>query len=387
MVHSWKDPLPPENAVIGPLDHIEFYLVRLPFKAPLGTSVASWSAREAIILRLLQNGIVGWGECSADIDPYYDSETNGTAAHIIQDFLLPEVRAELTLGEVMTRFRRVRGHCMAKAAVENALLDLIARREGLPLHQFLGFANKPILSGITIGIQDSIEILLKKTEAAVAIGYHRVKVKIMRGKDIEWMRAVREAFPKLPLMADANGDYTLEHTELLCQLDEFDLTMVEQPLGYHDIYQHSLLQKKMRTPLCLDESIHSLDDAAAAIALGSCRIINIKQGRVGGLLESIRMARLCQASGVPVWSGGMDETGIGRAFNIHMQTADNFIIPGDTSETSLYFKEDIADPPVKLGADGFITIPAGPGTGMTIDPVRLERYTLKRWRYQGQEIK
>ena len=269
---------------------------------------------------------------------------------------------------------------MAKATVENALLDLIARRRGLPLHALLGWPARPIPSGVSLGIQDSIPALLAKVEEAAAQGYHRVKMKIMRGKDVAWVRAVRERFPDLPLMADANGDYTLADAALLRELDAFGLTMIEQPLGHHDLHQHALLQPQLETALCLDESIHGLDDAAAALAMGACRVVNIKQGRVGGLLESLRIARHCQERGVPVWSGGMDETGLGRAVNMHLQTADNFSIPGDTSETRRYFREDLADPPVVMGPGGFFTLPAGPGTGVTVDPARLDRYTLDRTR-------
>jgi O-succinylbenzoate synthase len=203
-------------------------------------------------------------------------------------------------------------------------------------------------------------------------------MKIQHGKDVEWVKAVRKRFPDLALMADANGDYTLADAAHLARLDEFKLTMIEQPLSYHDIYQHSLLQARLKTSLCLDESIHDTADAAAAIALKSCRVINIKQGRVGGVLEAIKMARLCAASGIPAWSGGMDETGIGRALNIQLQTAPGFILPGDTSETSRYFHEDIVEPGVVLAKDGFIEIPPGPGSGVEVVPERLERYLLNR---------
>jgi O-succinylbenzoate synthase len=366
--------------VLGTLDRIDLVVVRVPFIEPFGTSVASWAVKEALLLRVEQDGHFGWGECVADPDPYYDGETTTTARHLIKDFLLPELEPARTLDDVMARFRRVRGNCMAKATVENALLDLFARRRNLPLHDLLGFPAKPIMSGISLGIQETQDALLAKVEEAVAQGYHRVKMKIMRGKDVEWVAAVRERFPDLALMADANGDYTLADAAHLQRLDAFGLTMIEQPLGYHDIYQHSLLQPMLKTALCLDESIHSLEDAEAALGLGACRIINIKQGRVGGLLESLRIARMCEARGIPVWSGGMDETGLGRAVNIHLQTADNFSIPGDTSETRRYFREDIAEPPVVLGDGGFITVPPGPGTGVTLDPARLERYTLHRER-------
>jgi O-succinylbenzoate synthase len=237
------------------------------------------------------------------------------------------------------------------------------------------------MSGISIGIQQDIPTLLRKVAEAVSSGYHRIKMKIGRGKDVEWVKAVREAFPDVALMADANGDYTLADADLLAGLDEFGLTMIEQPLSYHDIYQHSLLQARLRTHLCLDESIHSNDDAAAAIALKSCRVINIKQGRVGGILEAVKMASLCANSGIPVWSGGMDETGIGRAFNIHLQAAPGFTIPGDTSETRRYFHEgvDLVEPPVVLdAADGFIAMPAGPGIGVEVVEERLLKYLL--WR-------
>ncbi len=269
---------------LGSIERIELLNISLPFVAPFGTSVATWSSKDALLLRLEDGGIIAWGECVADPDPYYASETTATARHIIQDFLLPEWKPDLSLAGLLERFRRVRGHEMAKATLENALLDLIAKRRGLTLHGLLGFPAKRVMSGISIGFQDDIPSLLDKVAEAVASGYHRVKMKIGRGRDVEWVRAVRRRFPKLELMADANGDYALEDAALLAGLDEFDLTMIEQPLSYHDVYLHSLLQARLRTPLCLDESIHGCDDAAAAIALKSCRVINIKQGRVGGML-------------------------------------------------------------------------------------------------------
>ena len=375
-----EDPLPSGTAseVLGPIERIDLLIVRLPFLEPFGTSVAAWAVKEALLLRLEQDGVAGWGECVADPDPYYDAETIGSARAIIRDFLLPELDPALTLPQVMGRFGRVRGNPMAKATVENALLDLLARRRGVPLHDLLGYPPRRIASGLSLGVQPSLEALLGKVAEGAAQGYHRVKLKIMPGKDVAWGEAVRGRFPDLPLMVDANGAYTLEDADHLRRLDAFGLTMIEQPLGYHDIYQHSLLQPRLRTPICLDESIHSLDDAAAALGLGACRVINIKQGRVGGLLEAIRIARLCASWNVPVWSGGMDETGIGRAVNIQLQTVDYFSIPGDTSETRRYFREDIADPPVCLGEGGFIAIAPGPGTGVTVDPGRLDRYTLHR---------
>ena len=214
-------------------------------------------------------------------------------------------------------------------------------------------------------------------EEAVARGYHRVKVKVKKGKDVEYVAAVRERFPDLPLMADANGDYRLEDAAHLARLDAFGLTMIEQPLSYADIWEHSLLQKELTTPLCLDESIHDLADFRAAVELGACRILNLKEGRVGGLLESLRLLRFAKERGIPVWSGGMDETGIGRAVNIHLQTVSGFTLPGDTSETTRYFREDLVAPSVVLDAEGFIEVPAGAGIGVEVLPERLEKFTLR----------
>jgi O-succinylbenzoate synthase len=367
-----------EKEPLGEIEKIELMTVRLPFVAPFGTSVATWNCKEALLVRLEDKGITAWGECVADPDPYYASETTVSARFIIKDFLLPELKPDLSLDGLLSRWGRVRGNEMAKAALENALLDLLAKRRGVPLHGLLGFAAKRVMSGISIGLQDTIPTLLDKVLEAQGSGYHRVKMKIGRGQDIDWVKAVRERFPTIALMADANGDYSLADAVHLARLDDFNLTMIEQPLSYHDIYQHSLLQARLKTPLCLDESIHSIDDAAAAVALKSCRVINIKQGRVGGMLAAVKMARLCADNGIPAWSGGMDETGIGRALNIQLQAAPGFTLPGDTSETRRYFREDIVEPPVLLDKEGFIAMPTGPGIGVEVMESRLEKYLLDR---------
>ena len=319
-----RDRAPGELEKPGEIEHIDFVVVRLPFVHPFATSAATWTCKEAFLLRLEArsapkasgrgDGIIAWGECVADPDPFYAYETTSTTAHIIKDFLLPLVEPDLTIGEILEAFRHVRGHGMAKATVENALLDLAA-------------------------------------------------------------------FPDLALMVDANGDYGLGDAEHLAELDAFGLTMIEQPLSYSDIYQHSILQKRLKTALCLDESILGLDDAVTAIALGACRVINIKQGRVGGLIESRRIARYAALKGVPCWSGGMDETGIGRAANIHLQTDPDFSIPGDTAETARYFYEDLVEPPVTLGPGGWISVPSsGPGIGVEVQADRLDRLTIERHR-------
>ncbi len=371
-----RRPLAVEHEPLPRLERIELVTVSLPFLHPFGTSVHVWTCKEALLLRIEADGLVAWGECVADPDPFYLSETTTTARHIIEGFLLPLVEQGIPFGELLVRFRAVRGHGMAKATVENALIDLIALRKGVPVHELLGFPARRIMSGLSIGLKDSPEELVAAVQVAVDKRYHRVKMKVAKGRDVEYVRAVRERFPDLPLMVDANGDYTLADIDHLRQLDQFHLMMIEQPLSYSDIYQHSKLQQRLATPLCLDESILGLADAVAAVELGSCRILNIKQGRVGGLVESVRIAGYAAAHGIGVWSGGMDETGIGRAVNIHLQTAEGFTIPGDTSETANYFAEDIADPPVVLDGEGFIQIPPGPGLGISIDPARLAKYTI-----------
>jgi O-succinylbenzoate synthase len=366
-----------ERLTVPKLDHVDLVTVKLPFVAPFGTSVYVWTDKEAMLLRLESGGVIAWSECVSDPDPFYFYETNGTARHIIKDFLLPLVEPGIALGELEARFRHVRGHGMAKATIENGLLILVALQKGIPLHDLLGRPAKKIMSGLSIGLKETQADLLAAVERAVAKKYHRVKMKIKKGQDVEWVRAVRDRFPDLRLMVDANGDYSLTDIAHLKKLDAFDLMMIEQPLSYSDIYEHSALQKEMKTAICLDESIHGLADAATAIALGACRVINIKQGRVGGLLESMRMARYCADHGVDVWSGGMDETGIGRAVNIHLQTAEGFTLPGDTSETSNYFDEDIAEPPVVLGSDGYIDIPRGPGIGVKVRPDRILKRAIR----------
>lgn len=365
---------------IPSIDRVDLVLVRLPFVSPFAISTAVWTTKDALLLRLESGGVTGWGECVADPDPFYAAETTTTARHLLKDFLLPLVAPGITLGELERRMRHVRGNAMARATLENAVLDLIAKAKGVPLHALLGAPRKKIMSGISIGLQESPAALVAAVADAVAKKYHRVKMKIQKGKDLDYVRAVRERFPSLPLMVDANGDYRLDDAAHLAGLDAFGLTMIEQPLSYSDIYQHALLQKSLKTPLCLDESIHSLDDAAAAIALGGCRILNLKQGRVGGILESMRILEHAAAREVPVWSGGMDETGIGRAVNIHLQTLDGFTLPGDTSETSRYFHEDLVEPGVVLDAEGFIDVPEGPGFGARVVEERLAHLKLSEER-------
>jgi O-succinylbenzoate synthase len=362
--------------MIPDIEQAELLTVRLPFIHAFSTSAHTWETKDALLLRLSSGGVSGWGECVADPDPFYSPETTTSAAYIIKEFLLPLIKPQMTLIELEKAFRHIRGNGMAKAAVENAVIDLMAKIKGVPLYQFLGFGKRKILSGLSLGLQPTIDDLLIRVQEAMDKKYRRVKMKIKRGQDIAWVKAVRDHFPNLPLMVDANGDYSLDDAVHLAKLDAFNLMMIEQPLSYSDIYQHSKLQRCIATALCLDESIHSLDSAITAVELGSCRIINIKQGRVGGLTEALRIARYCSEQGVDIWSGGMDETGVGRAFNIHLQSDPDFNLPGDTSETRRYFKEDIVDPPVTLDADGLIDIPEGAGIGVRILEDRLQRFRI-----------
>jgi len=367
-----------EASEIPAIDLIEIIIVDLPFVSPFSISSYTWTGKEALLIKIKAGNYTGWGECVADPDPFYSPETTVSSQYIIKEFLIPQLTASKNLAEYLEYTGRVRGNMMAKAAVENALLDLTAKIKGVPLYDLLGLQPCRIMSGISIGIKDSIGELISSVQEAVDLRYHRVKMKIKKGKDIEWVAAVREKFPDLPLMADANGDYSPDDAEHLKKLDEFNLTMIEQPLSYSDIYFHSKLRKEIKTPLCLDESIHSLEDAKTAIELGSCRIINIKQGRVGGMIEALRIADYARSMGVPVWSGGMDETGIGRAFNLHLQSSAAFTLPGDTSETKRYFAEDIVSPPVELDQDGYIDIPEGPGIGVVMLEEKVKKFELRR---------
>ena len=363
---------------IKQIDSVDMYIASLPFVTPFETSFSVQTFKEVLLLKIVSDGICGWGECVTSPDPYYCYETNKTASHIIQDFLIPKLSnmRNFTVEDVLEDFERIRGHRMAKATVENAFLDLVARQCQIPLFKLIGGNNKKIMSGISIGIQESIDDLLESIQTACDKKYHRIKIKIKKAKDIEILKKVRSAFPSIKLMADANSDYTLEDMQILKRMDEFNLLMIEQPLFYDDIYFHALLQNHIQTPICLDESIKNLNDAKTAAELGSCKIINIKQGRVGGMLNAKTIQAYCLDSGIQTWSGGMLETGIGRAFNLHLQTLPGFVLPGDTSETSRYFAEDIVDKPVILQSDGFIEIPNGSGIGVDVVPERLEKYKI-----------
>jgi O-succinylbenzoate synthase len=315
------------------IDRLELRLLRLPLVHFFETSFGRIDEKHFIIVRVDGDGATGYGECVAEQDPYYSAETNETVWHIIADFIAPRV-----LGadfahprDVFPALKAIRGHNMAKAAVEMAAWDLYSHQRGEPLARALGGTRDRIASGVSIGIQPSLDDLAAKVERELAAGYRRIKIKIKPGWDLRPVETVRARFGDIPLMVDANAAYTLADADHLARLDAFALMMIEQPLDYDDVADHAALQRRLRTPICLDESIKTVGIAREAIAAGACRIINIKPGRIGGFAESIRLHDLCAAHGIPVWHGGMLESGIGRAGNIHLSTLANFTLPGDVA--------------------------------------------------------
>jgi O-succinylbenzoate synthase len=362
------------------IERIELRVLRLPLVRFFETSFGRVHDRRFMLVKLDGGGVQAWGECVADNDPYYSSETVETAWHITAEFLAP-----LLLGvefahprDVFPALRRVRGHQMAKAAVEMAAWDLYARQEGKPLAAVLGGTRARVAAGVSIGIQDSLGQLVDRVGAELAVGYQRVKIKVKPGWDLAAAAAVRNRFGAVPLMVDANAAYRLDDAEHLAGFDQFGLMMIEQPLEYDDIRDHAALQRRIATAVCLDESIHSVRLGRDAIDAGACRIINIKPGRVGGHAESIRLHDLCASRGVPVWHGGMLESGIGRAHNLHLSSLPNFSLPGDVAASRRYYEPDLIEPPIEVGADGTIPVPDGPGIGVHVVEERVERATLRR---------
>jgi O-succinylbenzoate synthase len=362
------------------IERIELRRLRLPLVRFFETSFGRVYDRAFVLVTLEQEGELGYGECVADGDPFYSAETNVTAWHIIRDFIAPVVlgRSFDHPGEIYDALRAIRGHNMAKAAVEMAAWDLFARQEGRPLCHVLGGTRRAIESGVSIGIQDTLEALADRVGVELAAGYRRVKIKIKPGWDVRAVEYVRERFGGIPLMVDANAAYSLADAVHLSALDRYDLMMIEQPLDYDDIRDHARLQRRLRTAVCLDESIHSIRAAEEAIELGACRIINIKPGRVGGHAQSVRLHDLTAAHGIPVWHGGMLESGIGRAHNIHLSTLPNFSLPGDVAASCRYYAPDLIDPEIVVRSDGTIAVPEGPGIGVHIVADRVSAATEDR---------
>jgi O-succinylbenzoate synthase len=335
--------------------------------------------RRILLMEADVDGVTGWGECVAGEDPFYSPETVNTAWIVLRDHLWPLVKGQEfgSASEIWDMLAHVRGHNMAKASLEAAVWDAEARQKNLPLWKLLGGTRQEISSGVSIGIKESLEVLVAAVKKEIDAGYQRIKLKIKPGKDIAVVGRIRQEFPGIKLMVDANSAYRLEDWPLLKQLESFYLMMIEQPLGWDDLFSHIELQKKLDTPICLDECIHSDEHALAAVTMGACKIINMKLGRVGGFTPAKRIHDICQRHGVPVWSGGMLETGIGRAHNIALSTLPNFTLPGDVTASKRYWHEDIIEPEVTVSSRGTIAVPQGPGIGFEPRVDRIEKLTAR----------
>jgi O-succinylbenzoate synthase len=362
------------------LERITLRQIRMPLVHFFETSFSRTYSRDIILVEAASEGISGWGEVTAGENPFYNEEWTGSAWPILCDYVAPRVlgRDLQSAEEVAPLTAHIRGHNMARGGLEAAVWDLEARREGVPLWKKIGGgARREIPCGVSIGIQDSVEQLLDKIEHELADGYQRIKMKIKPGWDVDVVRRVRERFPAVKLMADANSAYTLGDADHLRKLDDFYLMMIEQPLGHDDIIDHAELQRKLETPICLDESIRTAHHAEQAIKMHACGIINIKLGRVGGFREARLVHDVAQAAGIPVWCGGMLEAGIGRAHNVALATLPNFVLPGDVSASQRYWKRDIIQPAVETTPRGTIALRDEPGLGYAVDHDYIRSITVR----------
>jgi len=354
--------------------------IRMPLVHHFETSFGRTHARDIVLVEVISDGLSGWGEVTAGENPFYNEEWTASIWPLLVNYGVPRILQHSMTGasEVFDRLAHIRGHFMARGGLEAAVWDLEARRAGVPLAQQIGGgARTEIPCGVSIGIQDSVAELLRKIETEVNAGYQRIKMKIKPGWDIDVVREVRRVFPNIRLMADANSAYTLADTEHLRQLDDFHLMMIEQPLEHDDIIDHAALQKKLATPICLDECIRTARQAEQAIAMRACGILNIKLGRVGGFREARRIHNIAQTHGIPVWCGGMLESGIGRAHNIALSTLPNFVLPGDVSASKRYWARDITVPAVEVSPQGTIAVSPSPGFGYEIDSDFLKSVTVR----------
>ena len=370
------------------IDRLELFLCRLPLVHFFETSFGRSYDRSFVLARMEGEGHEGWGEAVAEAHPYYSGETTETVWHIVTAFLAPLVvgREFAHPREVFPAMKRVRTHNMAKALLEMTAWDLYARIQGQPLSAALGGTRERIQSGVSIGIQDSLDQLVEKVARERDAGYQRIKIKIKPGWDIEAVERVRARFGDIPLMVDANAAYRLEDGAHLARLDPFELMMIEQPLDYDDVMDHAELQKAIATPICLDESIHTVRIARDAIAARACRIINIKPGRVGGHQQSIELHDLCAAHDIPVWHGGMLESGIGRAHNVHLASLPNFRLPGDIAASKRYYVPDLIEPAIEVASDGTIGVPTAPGIGVNVVRERVEQATERHVVIDAREL-
>jgi O-succinylbenzoate synthase len=360
------------------IERIDLMVLRNNLIRPFSTSSSRRDFLEHIIVKAYADDLVGWGECASPIDPYYCEETTETCWHILEKFIAPSVLGKewSTPEELTGLYGKVKRNNFAKAGLEMACWDLLAKAEGKPLHELLGGTRSEILSGVSLGIEEDQGRLMGLVEQYLDEGYRRIKLKIAPGKDVGVISAVREKYPDVPLMADANSAYTLSDVGALKELDHFDLMMIEQPLASDDIVDHAELQSQLETPICLDESIHSVDDVRRALSLDSGRIINIKVSRLGGLLESKKVHDYCHARNVPVWCGGMHEYGVGRAANLAISSLPGFTLPGDVSGSDKYYARDIVEP-VILADQGAIALRDAPGIGYTPDESAIADFTVR----------
>jgi O-succinylbenzoate synthase len=358
------------------IERVELHHINLSLVHPFRTSFGVQTERPCILVAVYADGMVGWGEGVAMVGPWYSEETIVTSWHMLRDHLAPAVVGQVidSPRETPALYAPVRGNPMAKAALENAIWDLWGQQQGKPLSALLGGVRERVKVGVSIGIQPTLEQLLDRVDGFVGAGYQRIKIKIEPGWEVEPVRRIRERQPEIMLMADANSAFTLADVAIFKALDQFNLLMIEQPLGYDDIADHARLQAEIKTPLCLDESIHSVADAQAMIDLRAGRIINMKVGRVGGLTTAMQIHDMAEKAGIQMWCGGMLETGVGRAINLHLASMANFTLPGDISATDRYYREDIAEPPFVLNAaDSTITVPDKPGIGVEVIPERVAK--------------
>lgn len=359
------------------VERVGIRLVRLPLKEPFETSFGRIQSRLIFLITLEAHGLTGWGEVVAAEEPRYSYETIGTAYHVIRDYLARTLMAKpLTdLRDLASRFAPFKGHNMAKAGLELAYMDLLARSQNKSLSELIGGTRKRVPVGVSLGIQSSLDALLERVEHYLALGYQRIKLKIMPGWDIAIVTEVRRRHPDILLSVDANSAYALKDLDHLKALDDFGLLMIEQPLDHDDLLDHANLQSKLQTSICLDESITTLRRAEQALALGSCRIINIKIGRVGGYSQALPIHDLCYERACPVWCGGMLESGIGRAHNLALASLPGFTLPGDISASSRYFHRDLISPAVEVAADGTVEVPGGQGLGFEVDQAYIAECT------------
>jgi O-succinylbenzoate synthase len=370
------------------IDAIILRELHLPLVRPFETSFGVTSSRRILLAEVRSEGLTGWGECTAGEHPFFSPESTDSAWTVIVNELGPLLASESPEhgGQCPRLFRGVRGNRMAKATLENAIWDLEAQRQGVSLAKLLGGVRDVVPCGVSLGIQSSIPALMETIERELAAGYQRIKLKCKPGWDVEVFEKVRSRWPAITLSCDANSAYRLRDADHLTSFDAFDLLMIEQPLWHDDFYFHSMLQKRLRTPICLDESIHNRRDALAAIEMESCRIINIKLGRVGGFSEAIAVHNAAQERGIPVWCGGMLETGIGRSHNIALSSLENFTLPGDVSASARYWAEDIIEPEVSVSSAGEIAIADAPGRGYEVRTELVERLTVRKETIRAVEL-